>query len=105
MQASWQTDGFLFHHGHCAAEDNGRVQVIGHHHPAGKHHGWGGTAAEVAGVRATGELLDSASVFALGGGGCLEGGGGCAHVGLHAGSHFAAAWWRDARRGVLTGWR
>jgi len=34
MQASWQTDGFLFHHGHCAAEDNGRVQVIGHHHPA-----------------------------------------------------------------------
>jgi DNA ligase-associated metallophosphoesterase len=35
MQATWQTDGFLFHHGHCAAEANGMTQVIGHHHPAG----------------------------------------------------------------------
>jgi metallophosphoesterase superfamily enzyme len=34
MRAAWQTDGFYFHHGHCAAEDDGRVQVIGHHHPA-----------------------------------------------------------------------
>ena len=34
MRSSWQPDGFYFHHGHCAAADNGRVQVIGHHHPA-----------------------------------------------------------------------
>jgi metallophosphoesterase superfamily enzyme len=32
---SWQTDGFHFHHGHCAAEAPGRIQIIGHHHPSG----------------------------------------------------------------------
>lgn len=31
---AWQTDGFHFHHGHCAAESPGAVQIIGHHHPA-----------------------------------------------------------------------
>ena len=35
MLDSWQTDGFHFHHGHCAADATDRIQVIGHHHPAG----------------------------------------------------------------------
>lgn len=35
MQPSWETDGFYFHHGHCAADVAGRTQVIGHHHPSG----------------------------------------------------------------------
>ncbi|MDQ6656594.1 MAG: metallophosphoesterase [Verrucomicrobiota bacterium] len=35
MADSWQSGGFLFHHGHCAAEPTDAVQVIGHHHPAG----------------------------------------------------------------------
>ena len=35
MLDSWQTDGFHFHHGHCTADVSGRIQVIGHHHPAG----------------------------------------------------------------------
>ena len=34
MLPSWESDGFHFHHGHCAAETPGRIQVIGHHHPA-----------------------------------------------------------------------
>ena len=32
---SWQSDGFHFHHGHCAADAPGRTQIIGHHHPSG----------------------------------------------------------------------
>ncbi len=32
---SWRTQGFHFHHGHCAADVTGAVQIIGHHHPAG----------------------------------------------------------------------
>jgi DNA ligase-associated metallophosphoesterase len=32
---SWETEGFYFHHGHCAAEPSDRIQIIGHHHPAG----------------------------------------------------------------------
>ena len=32
---AWQSDGFHFHHGHCAAEAPGRIQIIGHHHPSG----------------------------------------------------------------------
>ncbi len=35
MVDSWETDGFHFHHGHCASDPKGRVQIIGHHHPAG----------------------------------------------------------------------
>lgn len=35
MRQSWQTDGFYFHHGHCAADALGLTQIIGHHHPAG----------------------------------------------------------------------
>ena len=35
MVESWQTDGFYFHHGHCEAEAGARIQIIGHHHPAG----------------------------------------------------------------------
>lgn len=35
MQPSWQTDGFLFHHGHCEADAGDLTQIIGHHHPAG----------------------------------------------------------------------
>jgi DNA ligase-associated metallophosphoesterase len=34
MVESWQTDRFYFHHGHCAADVPGRIQIIGHHHPA-----------------------------------------------------------------------
>ena len=30
----WRTDHFHFHHGHCAADAGGRIQIIGHHHPA-----------------------------------------------------------------------
>jgi DNA ligase-associated metallophosphoesterase len=30
----WQNDGFHFHHGHCASEERGCIQIIGHHHPA-----------------------------------------------------------------------
>jgi len=32
---SWEIDPFLFHHGHCVAETTDRIQIIGHHHPAG----------------------------------------------------------------------
>jgi uncharacterized protein len=35
LRDSWRTDGFYFHHGHCAAEVWDAVQIIGHHHPAG----------------------------------------------------------------------
>ena len=35
MVESWETERFHFHHGHCAAEANGRIQIIGHLHPAG----------------------------------------------------------------------
>ena len=35
MRDSWQSDGFHFHHGHCVAEPSERIQIIGHHHPAG----------------------------------------------------------------------
>src|SRR3954462_12965301 len=35
MVDSWQTERFYFHHGHCAAEAGDRIQIIGHHHPAG----------------------------------------------------------------------
>ena len=31
----WKTPGFLFHHGDCAASQPDRIQIIGHHHPAG----------------------------------------------------------------------
>lgn len=31
---SWETERFHFHHGHCQAEATGRIQIIGHHHPA-----------------------------------------------------------------------
>lgn len=32
---SWETEGFHFHHGHCAVGPSNRIQIIGHHHPAG----------------------------------------------------------------------
>ncbi len=35
LRDSWETDGFHFHHGHCGAAAGARIQVIGHHHPAG----------------------------------------------------------------------
>ncbi len=35
LAASWESEGFYFHHGHCAHERNDCIQVIGHHHPAG----------------------------------------------------------------------
>ena len=35
MVESWETERFHFHHGHCPAEPLDRIQIIGHHHPAG----------------------------------------------------------------------
>lgn len=35
MVDAFETDRFHFHHGHCAVEPAGRIQIIGHHHPAG----------------------------------------------------------------------
>ena len=35
MVDSWETREFHFHHGHCAAQPANRIQIIGHHHPAG----------------------------------------------------------------------
>ena len=35
MSESWQSARFHFHHGHCAVEKSERIQIIGHHHPAG----------------------------------------------------------------------
>jgi DNA ligase-associated metallophosphoesterase len=32
---SWRSDGFYFHHGHCAAPNGHSIQIVGHHHPAG----------------------------------------------------------------------
>jgi metallophosphoesterase superfamily enzyme len=32
---AWQSERFDFHHGHCAAGTSDRIQIIGHHHPAG----------------------------------------------------------------------
>jgi uncharacterized protein len=32
---SWQTERFHFHHGHCTTQLSERIQIIGHHHPAG----------------------------------------------------------------------
>jgi uncharacterized protein len=34
MLDSLETEQFSFHHGHCAADVAGRIQIIGHHHPA-----------------------------------------------------------------------
>ena len=34
MVDSLETEQFHFHHGHCAAEVEERIQIIGHHHPA-----------------------------------------------------------------------
>lgn len=35
MVDSWETGRFHFHHGHCVAKKSDRIQIIGHHHPAG----------------------------------------------------------------------
>jgi len=32
---SWDSEHFHFHHGHCATGTSDRIQIIGHHHPAG----------------------------------------------------------------------
>ncbi len=34
FEPSWETPDFLFQHGHCEMESHGRIQIIGHHHPA-----------------------------------------------------------------------
>ena len=44
LRESWETDGFHFHHGHCATDAGKAVQIIGHHHPAA-------TVADGAGLR------------------------------------------------------
>ncbi|MEO8438660.1 MAG: metallophosphoesterase [Spartobacteria bacterium] len=30
----WETPEYAFQHGHCEADEPGRIQIIGHHHPA-----------------------------------------------------------------------
>jgi len=35
LRDSWRSDGFYFHHGHCATDAGGSIQIIGHYHPAG----------------------------------------------------------------------
>jgi DNA ligase-associated metallophosphoesterase len=34
LAEAWRSDGFEFHHGHCANERRDCIQIIGHHHPA-----------------------------------------------------------------------
>jgi putative SbcD/Mre11-related phosphoesterase len=31
----WRSDGYYFHHGDCGIGQEKRIQIIGHHHPAG----------------------------------------------------------------------
>src|SRR5438270_501800 len=38
LRDSFATDRFEFHHGDCEREQNGRIQVIGHFHPAATLH-------------------------------------------------------------------
>ena len=33
---SWSSGEFHFHHGHCTIPDSELIQIIGHHHPAGR---------------------------------------------------------------------
>jgi uncharacterized protein len=35
LAESWQTKRFYFHHGHCPIRGCDRIQIVGHHHPAG----------------------------------------------------------------------
>lgn len=32
----WETPEFVFQHGDCVTEEPGRIQIIGHHHPAAR---------------------------------------------------------------------
>ena len=32
--ARWETPDFVFQHGDCEAKEQGRIRIIGHHHPA-----------------------------------------------------------------------
>ncbi len=34
LMPAWQSDGFLFHHGHCETKPSDSIQIVGHHHPA-----------------------------------------------------------------------
>ncbi len=68
LQDSWQTKGFLFHHGHGVEKTTDAVQIIGHHHPTGTVARWRRLASQTPGFRSTGEVLDSARVLAVGGG-------------------------------------
>ncbi len=38
LRDSFATDRFEFHHGDCEREQNGRIQIIGHFHPAATLH-------------------------------------------------------------------
>jgi uncharacterized protein len=38
LRAFFATDQFEFHHGDCARKQNGRIQIIGHFHPAATLH-------------------------------------------------------------------
>ena len=63
MVESWETERFYFHHGHCAAERRHRIQIIGHHHPAGGDHGWRGAALEMPGFRSASRVAGSCRRF------------------------------------------
>lgn len=34
FEPRWETPGFIFQHGHCETAEPGRIQIVGHHHPA-----------------------------------------------------------------------
>ncbi|MBA3961059.1 MAG: metallophosphoesterase [Chthoniobacterales bacterium] len=34
FETRWETPEFIFQHGHCLSDEAGRIQIIGHHHPA-----------------------------------------------------------------------
>ena len=65
---SWQTERILFPPRPLRGGDGGPVQIIGHHHPAGVVRDGAGLRLKLPGLRSTGELLDHAGVFTLGGG-------------------------------------
>lgn len=73
MCASWQTDGFCFHHGDGAtpSEAAGRREVIGHHHPAKTLQDGAGLALKLPAFVATADrwVLPAFSPWAAGGGG------------------------------------
>ena len=74
MVESWETDRFYFHHGHCATDRGHRIQIIGHHHPAGVITDGAGLRLKCPAFVQQSTLLDHAGVFSLGERHSLDGG-------------------------------